>query len=275
MDSSAAKDFSMDTISDSDGKVTPIKEKTKDKEETREFSSSKDLSPILKNPMLHRIESSNILMAEDNFIGISGLIGAGKTTLARELGKVLNLPVYYEPIVENEYLEDFYRDMKRYSFSFQIYLLNCRFRQHQQVLWNGTGGIQDRTLYEDSIFAKVLYEDGNMEEREYKTYLNLFRNMSNFMKKNTLIVHLDVKPEESLRRIKIRARGCETGITVDYLTKLYNAYEEFLKEISKVIPVIRVNYSKFKTAEEMAQIIKKEYDNMHNIKNVEYNIKFI
>ena len=271
MDSSAAKDFSMDTISDSDGKVTPIKEKTRDKEETREFSSSKDLSPILKNPMLHRIESSNILMAEDNFIGISGLIGAGKTTLARELGKVLNLPVYYEPIVENEYLEDFYRDMKRYSFSFQIYLLNCRFRQHQQVLWNGTGGIQDRTLYEDSIFAKVLYEDGNMEEREYKTYLNLFRNMSNFMKKNTLIVHLDVKPEESLRRIKLRARGCETGITVDYLTKLYNAYEEFLKEISKVIPVIRVNYSKFKTAEEMAQIIKKEYDNMHNIKNVEYN----
>ena len=271
MDTSNSKDLSIDAISMSDGKITPVKEKQKDKEETREFSSSKDLSPILKNPMLHRIESSNILMAEDNFIGISGLIGAGKTTLAKELGKVLNLPVYYEPIVENEYLEDFYRDMKRYSFSFQIYLLNCRFRQHQQVLWNGTGGIQDRTLYEDSIFAKVLYEDGNMEEREYKTYLNLFRNMSNFMKKNTLIVHLDVKPEESLRRIKMRARGCETGITIEYLTKLYNAYEDFLSEISKVIPVIRVNYSKFKTAEEMAQIIKKEYDNMHNIKNVEYN----
>ena len=271
MEASNSKDVSMDTVSMSDGKVTPIKEKQKDREETQEFSSSKDLSPILKNPLLHRIESSNILMAEDNFIGISGLIGAGKTTLAKELGKLLNLPVYYEPIVENEYLEDFYRDMKRYSFSFQIYLLNCRFRQHQQVLWNGTGGIQDRTLYEDSIFAKVLYEDGNMEEREYKTYLNLFRNMSNFMKKNTLIVHLDVKPEESLRRIKMRARGCETGITIEYLTKLYNAYEEFLNEISKVIPVIRVNYSKFKTAEEMAQIIKREYDNMHNIKNVEYS----
>ena len=182
----------------------------------------------------------------------------------------MNLPVYYEPIVENEYLTDFYRDMKRYSFSFPIYLLNVRFRQHQQVLWNGTGGIQDRTLYEDSIFAKVLYEDGNMEEREYKTYLNLFRNMSNFMKKNTLIVHLDVKPEEALERIKKRARGCETGITVEYLTKLYNAYEEFLAEISKVIPVIRVNYNKFKTAEEMAKIIKEEYDKMHNIKLVDY-----
>ena len=141
-----------------------------------------------KNPVIEQIENNNILLSEDNFIGISGIIGAGKTTLAAALGKVMNLPVYYEPIVENEYLTDFYRDMKRYSFSFQIYLLNVRFRQHQQVLWNGTGGIQDRTLYEDSIFAKVLYEDGNMEEREYKTYLNLFRNMSNFMKKNTLFV---------------------------------------------------------------------------------------
>lgn len=222
------------------------------------------------NPQIEKIQNNNILLSEDNFIGISGIIGAGKTTLATALGKVMNLPVYYEPIVENEYLTDFYRDMKRYSFSFQIYLLNERFRQHQQVLWNGTGGIQDRTLYEDSIFARVLYEDGNMEEREYKTYLNLFRNMSNFMKKNTLIVHLDVKPNEALERIKKRNRGCETGITVDYLTKLYNAYEEFLKEISKVIPVIRVNYSKFKTAEEMANIIKEEFDKMHNIKMVDY-----
>ena len=267
MDSSVDNDMTL-----SEGKITPIKEKPKSEQsESASSKQSHDLSPIVKNPLLKRIESDNILMAEDNFIGISGLIGAGKTTLARELGKVLNLPVYYEPIIENEYLEDFYKDMKRYSFSFQIYLLNCRFRQHQQVLWNGTGGIQDRTLYEDSIFAKVLYEEGNMEEREYKTYLHLFRNMSNFMKKNTLIVHLDCKPEESLRRIKMRARGCEVGITVDYLTKLYNGYEEFLKEISKVIPVIRVNYSEFKTAEEMAQIIKREYDNMHNIKNVCYN----
>ena len=181
MSTSKDKSMSQDTSSISDDKVTPVKERPKDI--ASDNSSSKDLSPLLKNPYLHNIESNNILMAEDNFIGISGLIGAGKTTLAKELGKVLNLPVYYEPIVENEYLEDFYRDMKRYSFSFQIYLLNCRFRQHQQVLWNGTGGIQDRTLYEDSIFAKVLYEEGNMEEREYKTYLNLFRNMSNFMKK--------------------------------------------------------------------------------------------
>ena len=63
---------------------------------------------------------------------------------------------------------------------------------------------------------------------------------------------------------------CETGITLDYLTKLYNGYEEFIKQISKVIPVLRVNYSKFKTAEEMAEIIKKEYESMQNVRKVDY-----
>ena len=263
-----SEDKDLQDISISDGKITPSKDKDSSSSETKSNPPTPKRS---SNLYLNLIQSNNLLMSEDNFIGISGLIGAGKTTLAKALGKVLNLPVYYEPIIENEYLEDFYRDMKRYSFSFQIYLLNCRFRQHQQVLWNGTGGIQDRTLYEDSIFAKVLYEDGNMEEREYKTYLNLFKSMSNFMKKNTLIIHLDCKPEESLERIKKRARGCETGITLEYLTKLYNGYEEFIKQISKVIPVLRVNYSKFKSAEEMAEIIKKEYESMQNVKRIDYD----
>ena len=266
MEKSEEKD--LQDISISDGKITPSKDKDSSSSETKSNPPTPKRS---SNLYLNQIQSNNLLMSEDNFIGISGLIGAGKTTLAKALGKVLNLPVYYEPVIENEYLEDFYRDMKRYSFSFQIYLLNCRFRQHQQVLWNGTGGIQDRTLYEDSIFAKVLYEEGNMEEREYKTYLNLFKSMSNFMKKNTLIIHLDCKPEESLERIKKRARGCETGITLEYLTKLYNGYEEFIKQISKVIPVLRVNSSRFKSAEEMAEIIKKEYESMQNVKKIDYD----
>ena len=266
MEKSEEKD--LQDISISDGKITPSKDKDSSSSETKSNPPTPKRS---SNLYLNQIQSNNLLMSEDNFIGISGLIGAGKTTLAKALGKVLNLPVYYEPVIENEYLEDFYRDMKRYSFSFQIYLLNCRFRQHQQVLWNGTGGIQDRTLYEDSIFAKVLYEEGNMEEREYKTYLNLFKSMSNFMKKNTLIIHLDCKPEESLERIKKRARGCETGITLEYLNKLYKGYEDFIKEISKVIPVLRVNYSRFKSAEEMAEIIKKEYESMQNVKKIDYD----
>ena len=74
-----------------------------------------------------------------------------------------------------------------------------------------------------------------------------------------------------MERIKKRARGCETGITLEYLTKLYNGYEEFIKQISKVIPVLRVNYSRFKSAEEMAEIIKKEYESMQNVKKIDYD----
>lgn len=159
-------------------------------------------------------------------------------------------------------MADFYKDPKKYSFNLQIYLLNVRFKQHQQIIWNAKGGIQDRTIYEDSVFAKVLRDGGLMEERDYKTYISLFSNMSNFMKKNTLIVHLDVSPQESLDRIKMRSRNCESNVSLEYLQGLYSAYEEFLRDISKVVPVIRVNWSKFRTAEEMARVIYDEYTKM-------------
>lgn len=132
------------------------------------------------------------------FIGISGLIGAGKTTLATSLSKVLNLPVYYEEVLDNSYLEDFYQDMRKYSFPLQIHLLNKRFRQQQQIIWQGRGGVQDRTIYEDGIFAKMLADSGLMDSRDYATYVELFNNMANFMRRPNIIVHLDVSPKESL-----------------------------------------------------------------------------
>ena len=110
---------------------------------------------------------------QDIFIGIAGLIGAGKTTLADALGAHLDLPVYYEPVADNEYLADFYRDPKTYAFATQIYLLNRRFQQHQEVIWRGGGGVQDRTIYEDAVFAKTLVNQGLLDERDYNTYLQL------------------------------------------------------------------------------------------------------
>lgn len=141
----------------------------------------------------HDFNSAN---CEGLFIGISGLIGAGKSTLATALAKELNLPVYYEPVIDNEYLADFYQDMEKYSFQLQVYLLNKRFKQQQQIIWEGKGGVQDRTIYEDSVFARMLRDSGHMDERDFRTYMELFSNMSNFMKKPNVIVHLDVSPEE-------------------------------------------------------------------------------
>jgi deoxyadenosine kinase len=193
------------------------------------------------------------------FIGIAGMIGAGKSTLAAALGQHLGIDCYYEPVADNEYLSDFYRDTARYSFAMQVYLLNRRFQQHQEIIWRGRSAVQDRTIYEDSIFAKMLAQTGLMDERDYRTYIDLFRNMSNFMCKPSVIVYLDVTPEASAERIRMRSRDVEGGIQLDYLKALYDGYQEFVASISKVIPVIRVDYERFATAEDMARVIQREY----------------
>jgi len=193
------------------------------------------------------------------FIGIAGMIGAGKSTLAKELGDHLGIDTYYEPVADNEYLTDFYRDTARYSFAMQVYLLNRRFQQHQEIIWRGRSAVQDRTIYEDSIFAKMLAKTGLMDERDYRTYVQLFRNMSNFMCKPSVIVFLDVSPESSAERIRSRSRDVESKIELGYLQALYDGYQEFIESISKVIPVIRIDYERFATAGEMAEVIKREY----------------
>jgi deoxyadenosine kinase len=203
------------------------------------------------------------------FIGISGLIGSGKTTLATELGKTLNLPVYYEPVSNNEYLSDFYKDMARYGFPMQIYLLKKRLEQHQSIVWSNQGGVLDRTIYEDSVFAKTLYNDGHMDKRDYQTYLDMFQMVRNSMKNHNLIVHLDVTPEESLRRIMSRGRECESSIKLEYLKTLYDCYEEFLNQISKTIPVIRVDWSTFHDPKHVAACIVKKHKELKQIYTVQ------
>ncbi|HIA04508.1 MAG TPA: deoxynucleoside kinase [Myxococcales bacterium] len=207
---------------------------------------------------------------QDSFIGIAGMIGAGKSTLCAELAKHLKLPAYYEPVEDNEYLADFYRDTKTYSFATQIYLLNRRFQQHQKVIWHGGGGVQDRTIYEDAVFAKMLVKLDLMEERDYRTYLSLFRHMSNFMCRPNLIVYLDVSPERSMERIEMRSRGVETGITLEYLQALYDEYDTFVQEISRTIPVVRVDWDRFRDTEEMAIAVQREFANGSFIRNVSF-----
>jgi deoxyadenosine kinase len=202
------------------------------------------------------------------FIGIAGMIGAGKSTLATALGQHLGIDTYYEPVADNEYLADFYRETARYSFAMQVYLLNRRFQQHQEIIWRGRSAVQDRTIYEDSIFAKMLAKTGLMDDRDYKTYVQLFRNMSNFMCKPSVIIYLDVSPEASADRIRMRSRDIEKQIPLDYLKALHEGYCEFIDSISKVIPVIRVDYERFATAEEMADVIRREYLDASFLRNV-------
>jgi deoxyadenosine kinase len=207
---------------------------------------------------------------QDSFIGIAGMIGAGKSTLCTALAKHLDLPAYYEPVADNEYLEDFYRDTKTYAFATQIYLLNRRFQQHQEVIWRGGGGVQDRTIYEDAVFARMLVKLDLMEERDYRNYLSLFRHMSNFMCRPSLIVYLDVNAQRSMERIEMRSRGVETGITLEYLEALYFEYEEFVQNIARTIPVVRVDWDRFQDVEEMAMAVQREFNHGSFLRNVSF-----
>lgn len=191
-------------------------------------------------------------------IGISGLIGAGKSTLTGQLGKLLNAKVLYEPVDENQYLSLFYKDMSRYSFPMQVYLLNHRYQQHQEMIWSKQNTIQDRTIYEDVIFAKMLRESGLMEELDFQTYRHLYENMSNYLHRPDLIIYLDVTPEKALERVKERSRGCETSLTVQYLSDLQKGYEEWLLDVEPRIPVLRLDWNEYIKPEEVAKLVQQK-----------------
>ncbi|MHA1682041.1 MAG: deoxynucleoside kinase [Promethearchaeota archaeon] len=203
------------------------------------------------------------------YISIAALIAAGKTTLARELAKVMDLPVYFEEVDGNTYLKDFYKDPKKYAFGLQIKLLKDRFKQQQKIVWTGEGAVQDRTIYEDSIFCEMLNNDGSIDDRDYDTYCDLFEIMSHSMEKPDLIVFLDVSPQESYDRLKERNRGCEVGVSLEYLTRLHGYYVKWVESISQTHNVIIVDYHTFKTAKELAPEIKKKWDGMKRVHRIQ------
>jgi deoxyadenosine/deoxycytidine kinase len=118
---------------------------------------------------------------EKVFIAVAGNIGSGKSSLTKLLSEHFGWKAYYESVDDNPYLDDFYKDMKRWSFNLQIYFLSKRFKDHMEIVNSPYSIIQDRSIYEDAeIFARNLYEMGNMDERDYKNYVELFNIMTSF-----------------------------------------------------------------------------------------------
>lgn len=188
----------------------------------------------------------------NKLIGISGIIGVGKSTLTEALGAIMEYNVVREPVESNDYLSKFYSNMKKYSFPMQVYLLNHRFRQHQQMVWSTNNMVQDRTIYEDVIFAKMLHEGGLMEDLDFRTYVQLFNNMTNFLHRPDLIIYLDVEPIEALRRVKERSRSCEANLSLQYLVELKKGYEEWLLDVEGRIPVLRLDWNTYMDPKEVA-----------------------
>ncbi len=162
-------------------------------------------------------------------IAIVGNIGAGKTTLTRLLSKHMGYEPQFEAVEHNPYLEDFYNDMKRWSFNLQIFFLNSRFRHMLELQKEQRNIIQDRTIYEDAyIFAENLHDMGLMTARDFQNYSNIFESVLEFIQPPDLLIYLRASVPTLVDNIQLRGRDYEAGIRLDYLSKLNDKYEKWI-----------------------------------------------
>lgn len=173
------------------------------------------------------------------FVAVAGNIGVGKTHLTTLLANHLGWRAYYEPVIDNPYLDNFYEDMNRWSFHLQVFFLSKRFEIHRQMLDLSEPCIQDRTIYEDKeIFAETLYRQGFMSERDHRNYGALFDAMTSFLRAPDLIVYLRANVDTLLERIRCRGRDCEREISTDYLEALNEAYESWIEGAHEMTRVL-------------------------------------
>ncbi len=203
-------------------------------------------------------------MFGEGYIGIAGTIGVGKSTLTVELAKALNFEPVLEEVDGNPYLDRFYHDMKGYGTMMQVWLLNHRFRQHREFvtrisLGKIRGVVQDRTIWEDTIFARMLnnHPDKIISDLDYNTYLDLFDNMVlRELVFPQILIYIQCSPETALERIKMRGRSMEKTITLEYLKYLQSNYDQFVSEMEQAgVRILRLNWEKFLPISEVVRLV--------------------
>lgn len=162
-------------------------------------------------------------------IGIAGNIGAGKTTLTRMLSEHYGWTAKYESVTYNPYLEDYYSDIKRWSYNLETYFLAQRFRDLVEIAKSDEVIIQDRTLMEGvNIFVTNNKEMGNLSERDFDTYMQLYNLMMSMVSQPDLLIYLRSSIEGIVRKIQKRGRDYEQGLSVEYLSNLNRLYEDWI-----------------------------------------------
>ncbi|HEY4326833.1 MAG TPA: deoxynucleoside kinase [Mucilaginibacter sp.] len=201
-------------------------------------------------------------------IAIVGNIGAGKTTLTELLAKNYGWDPLFEAVDNNPYLEDFYSDMKRWSFNLQIYFLNSRYRQIIDIQQQGQNIIQDRTIYEDAyIFAENLHDMGLMTTRDYENYQSIFDNMTSYIKPPDLLVYLRASVPTLVNNIQRRGREYESGIRLDYLSKLNDKYQKWINgyKLGKLLILDKDNLDFANNTEDLATIVQLVEREIHGL----------
>ena len=184
-------------------------------------------------------------------ISISGTIGVGKSTLCQKLSNDTGCLVSHEPVANNPYLTDFYSDPQQWGFHNQVFILSLLYSYHRDFVGNPSSRplLLDRSFYEGKIFVEVLKGLGLFSQRDYETYTTLYNSLIDSTAKLDLIVYLKVSPEEALDRIHRRNRESEKAITLDYLKRLDDSYEQWIEDMSKTTPIMNAGWSDFGSSE--------------------------
>jgi deoxyadenosine/deoxycytidine kinase len=171
---------------------------------------------------------------------VAGNIGSGKTSLTERLGERLGWCTAYESVADNPYLPDFYENMRSWSFHLQIFFLGHRAQQHLAMSRDPRSAIIDRSIYEDAyIFARALHHMGNLTERDYQSYRQVFDLVVKTLPPPSLLIFLKAPVSTLVERIRRRARAIESSISPDYLALLDTFYEDWMR-IFDLCPVLTI-----------------------------------
>ena len=164
-------------------------------------------------------------------IGIAGNIGSGKTTLTRMLSEYYGWTPKYEAVSYNPYLEDYYKDIPRWSFNLEMYFLEQRFKDVLEIARSKEVIIQDRTIFEGVyVFVANNYRMGNLSQRDFDTYMGMFNLLMSLVSPPDLLIYLRSSIPHLVAQIQKRGRNYEQSISLDYLKGLNDLYEKFIYE---------------------------------------------
>ncbi|MBN1348706.1 deoxynucleoside kinase [candidate division KSB1 bacterium] len=184
-------------------------------------------------------------MANNCFVAISGNIGVGKTTWTKYLSRHFGCVPHFEKVIENPYIEDFYHQMDRWGFHSQIFFLTQRLKIHLEIQQSRQACIQDRTIYEDcEIFARNLFDSGTMSERDFNCYYDFYETVIKFLRYPDVLLYLRSSIDGLISRIKMRGRGYEAEIPIEYLKQLNQSYDRWVQRMEQYTKIVIIDTEK-------------------------------
>ena len=194
-------------------------------------------------------------------IGIAGNIGCGKTTLTRMLADHYGWTPKYEAVTYNPYLEDYYKDIQRWSYNLETYFLAQRFQDLLDISRSEDVIIQDRTIMEGvHIFVANNKAMGNLSDRDFDTYMQLFNLMMSMVRKPDLLIYLKSSVPHLVSQIQKRGREYEKSISIEYLSNLNERYDNWIADYDGEVLVIEADELDFENRPEDFAMITDKID---------------